>query len=200
MTYAAATGMTYIAGLWRERLFCQLLWTVARSPESTHLSFYRAPSFSWASIDGAVGFYDKRETFAIEAQWAIRDLSVTVDTEGSNPYRKVTSGTLTLRGRVKPAMGFFVHEGGIELYGGDDSKRTAIGSGKLDEPERQMVDDTVYCFLAMVSIHEIPLDSQIHFQGDKTYSLVHVLLLRHIAGQPLNTYYRVGTGRVSRKG
>jgi hypothetical protein len=200
MTYAAATGMTYIAGLWRERLFCHLLWTVARSPESTHLSFYRAPSFSWASIDGAVGFYDKRETFAIEAQWAIRDLSVTVDTEGSNPYRKVTSGTLTLRGRVKPAMGFFVHEGGIELYGGDDSKRTAIGSGKLDEPERQMVDDTVYCFLAMVSIHEIPPDSQIHFQGDKTYSLVHVLLLRHIAGQPLNTYYRVGTGRVSRKG
>ncbi len=51
-TYAAATGMTYIAGLWKERLPDQLLWTVARSPESTHLSFYRAPSFSWASIDG----------------------------------------------------------------------------------------------------------------------------------------------------
>jgi hypothetical protein len=25
MTYAAATGMTYIAGLWKERPFCQLL-------------------------------------------------------------------------------------------------------------------------------------------------------------------------------
>ncbi|PMD16582.1 HET-domain-containing protein, partial [Hyaloscypha hepaticicola] len=56
MTYAAVTGMTYIAGLWKERLPCQLLWTVARSPQSTHLSFYRAPSFSWASIDGAVSF------------------------------------------------------------------------------------------------------------------------------------------------
>jgi hypothetical protein len=198
-TYAAATGMTYIAGLWKERLPCQLLWTVARSPESTHLSFYRAPSFSWASIDGVVSFYDKRETFAIETQWAIQDLSVTVETEGSNPYGKVTSGTLTLRGKIKPAVGFFVHEGGIQLYGGDDSKRTIIGDGKLDEPERQRVDDTVYCLLAMVSIHEIPPESQIHFQGDKTYSLVHVLLLRHITGQPQNTYYRVGTGRVSRK-
>jgi hypothetical protein len=197
-TYAAATGMTYIAGLWKERLPCQLLWTVARSPQSTHLSFYRAPSFSWASIDGAVSFYDKRETFAIETQWVIRVLSVTVDTEGSSPYGKVTRGTLTLRGKIKPAVGFFVHEGGIQLYGGDDSKRTIVGDGKLDEPELQRVDDTVYCLLAMVSIHTTPPAAQIHFR-DKTYSLVHVLLLRHITGQPQNTYYRVGTGRVSGK-
>jgi len=105
-----------------------------------------------------------------------------------------------LRGKIKPGIGFFVHEGGIQLYGGDDSKRTIVGNGKLHEPKRQMVDDTVYCLLAMVSIHKIPPESQTHFQGGKTYSLVHVLLLlRHITGQPQNTYYRVGTGKVSRK-
>jgi hypothetical protein len=107
-----------------------------------------------------------------------------MDTEGPSPYGKVTSGTLILRGKIKPAAGFSVHEGGIQLYGGDDSRRTIVGDGKLDEPERQRVDDTIYCLLPMVSIHEIPPESQIHFQGDKTYSLVHVLLLRHITGQP----------------
>jgi hypothetical protein len=62
-----------------------------------------------------------------------------------------------------------------------------------------MVNNTVYYLLVIVSIYEIPPESQTHFQGNKTYSLVYILLLYYITGQPQNIYYRVGTGRVSRK-
>lgn len=43
----------YLAGMWKTQLHGQLLWRSASSSNS-HASIYRAPSWSWASIDGAV--------------------------------------------------------------------------------------------------------------------------------------------------
>lgn len=52
----------YIAGLWRKGLERQLLWSVKRSnvncaeriPEPTRAIHYRAPSWSWASVNGHI--------------------------------------------------------------------------------------------------------------------------------------------------
>jgi hypothetical protein len=43
----------YLAGMWRTNLEEQLCWTVdAPQPSKSHPDIYRAPSWSWASIDG----------------------------------------------------------------------------------------------------------------------------------------------------
>lgn len=44
----------YLAGLWRRALPYQLLWFVENSSLSTRPKEYRAPSWSWASFNGAV--------------------------------------------------------------------------------------------------------------------------------------------------
>lgn len=48
------TGLTSFAGLWKEFLLEDLLWASGSPEEASRPKEYRAPSFSWASIDGAV--------------------------------------------------------------------------------------------------------------------------------------------------
>ena len=45
-------GHDYIAGLWRPELEWQLMWSVNSCGRRSVL--YRAPSWSWASIDGEI--------------------------------------------------------------------------------------------------------------------------------------------------
>lgn len=47
------TGMKYMAGLWRQNLRDDLLWRVV-GPLSAKPPEYRAPSWSWASVDGTI--------------------------------------------------------------------------------------------------------------------------------------------------
>lgn len=59
--YAQATGHTYLAGLWREELPRSLFWK-GRGPASR-----RAPSWSWASMNGRVDFLRFFEIFTTRA-------------------------------------------------------------------------------------------------------------------------------------
>lgn len=62
--YAAGYHDTYIAGMWQSALLYQLLWCVSwgvRLPNAglkPRPSVYRAPSWSWASIDGHICIQD----------------------------------------------------------------------------------------------------------------------------------------------
>jgi hypothetical protein len=46
----------YLAGLWSHKLCDQLLWRTSRDMTAVRSSNYRAPSWSWASIDGKIDF------------------------------------------------------------------------------------------------------------------------------------------------
>jgi len=49
------SGIEYVAGLWRKNLESQLRWQRTHSPGTIERpAVYRAPSWSWASIDGRV--------------------------------------------------------------------------------------------------------------------------------------------------
>ncbi|CAI0650082.1 unnamed protein product [Colletotrichum noveboracense] len=49
------TGDTYLAGVWRSQLLVQLNWTALEKMRAAHFpKRYRAPSWSWASIDSPV--------------------------------------------------------------------------------------------------------------------------------------------------
>jgi hypothetical protein len=88
----------YVAGMWRERLEISLLWSVSHYYcTSTRPVLYRAPSWSWASIDG--------EIFCVNHD--VQDCSIYVEDVVLNHASKdttgaVTGGWLDMRGSLKP--------------------------------------------------------------------------------------------------
>lgn len=89
----AATGGHYLAGIWRERLHEQLLWRIA-SPTSRRMRPpWRAPTWSWTSVDSSVEigsfFMDggKQYTTLLDA-WT--------EPAGPDPFGAVTGGELVL--------------------------------------------------------------------------------------------------------
>lgn len=89
---------TYLVGIWLNQLELGLAWL--RDPsekrEMSVASEYRAPSWSWASVDGPVQFHspldDPRPQFEI--------VSAETIPATSDVFGKVTSGKLSLRGHV----------------------------------------------------------------------------------------------------
>lgn len=90
----------YFAGMWREDFLLQCLWTVspfrARRP-----AVYTAPSWSWASVIGAIG--NPRITLAnigsLEAKCILLDVQTTL--ASSHRFGTVTAGHMKVRARVR---------------------------------------------------------------------------------------------------
>ncbi|KAI4139242.1 MAG: hypothetical protein L6R39_006398 [Caloplaca ligustica] len=89
----------YIAGLWKEHMATELLWYVDIDTMGIRQKQYHAPSFSWASVDGAV----------VPGEWQQNDILIEVQEacaspETSNPFGSVESGFVRIRGAVKQAL------------------------------------------------------------------------------------------------
>jgi hypothetical protein len=89
----------YLAGLWRRSLLDEMLWVV-KDDDSFRPSIYRAPSWSWASVEGAIS-YDictsarGSEIFFEEA--TVTDAQVT----GADViHGQITAGFVILQGKV----------------------------------------------------------------------------------------------------
>ncbi|KAI1142192.1 HET-domain-containing protein [Hypoxylon sp. FL0543] len=104
------TGWRYLAGLWQERLIHQLLWE--RNSFHPHFedrdtsmpSKYRAPSFSWASVDCPVITFTANHR-DVEEDGLLHEDARFVDSEiflsGVDPFGRVESGSsLTMEGRL----------------------------------------------------------------------------------------------------
>ena len=88
----------YLAGLWRSTLLRDLLWYALpdTSEGTSRAAVYRAPSWSWASIDGPLQFFEPRSQ--INACCTILDAFVTLRTELD--FGEVSGGDLRLRGHI----------------------------------------------------------------------------------------------------
>ena len=93
---------TYIAGLWRRCLPSQLLWHVnklrqSNGQPSVRPNPYRAPTWSWLSVDGEIspGSCHRQGLF-------ITVLDVTLTHQNADTTGLILSGTLTLKGRLRP--------------------------------------------------------------------------------------------------
>jgi hypothetical protein len=102
-----ATGSSYIAGLWKDNLASDLLWSATPTSSSTSvytLDTYRAPTFSWASLDTPVSYHipdtDERESL----RPAIILLSSKVALVGLNSLGMVSDASLRLRGPCQSAF------------------------------------------------------------------------------------------------
>lgn len=94
-----ATGHHYLAGLWRERLIFNLPWSV--SGERRKRPTWRAPSWSWMSVDGRVCYSqvgissppkfnkDPREYILVQDAWTAPS--------GPDPFGQVSSGLISMK-------------------------------------------------------------------------------------------------------
>ena len=97
--YAAITEDIYIAGHWLQDLPSSLMWSARYSDSSIfRASTYRAPSWSWASVDGAVAFGVK----GLESRCIAIVAEHEVKAAGMDEFGEVSDATLTL---VAPVIG-----------------------------------------------------------------------------------------------
>ena len=89
----------YLAGLWEADLLGDLLWYCPDSGMSRTLGEYRAPSYSWASVETSISFHnhllprdhDDFDVQVIENQSILR----TID-----PFGSVSNGYIKMKGRL----------------------------------------------------------------------------------------------------
>ncbi|KAM0549202.1 hypothetical protein ACHAPJ_009511 [Fusarium lateritium] len=79
----------YVAGLWRSDLIEGLLW---QGLNCRRRQEYRAPSWSWASMDGIPGLGNVHDYDTLAEV-----LDVKVNLKSSNPYGEVTDAKITIR-------------------------------------------------------------------------------------------------------
>lgn len=86
------TGDQYLAGMWRESLITQLPWKLvgakSRRPD------WRAPTWSWASIDGQARYWGIWHFEHLSWNKLIQVLEARTRPSGPDPYGAVTDGEL----------------------------------------------------------------------------------------------------------
>ncbi|KAJ4373686.1 hypothetical protein N0V86_007829 [Didymella sp. IMI 355093] len=92
----------YYAGIWEERFFEQLLWAMSTGEITKRPAEYRAPSWSWAAIDGRPKW--PWTEHLVDAKISCKLLGVETETSKSEQsFGAVSAGKLRLFGRLKKA-------------------------------------------------------------------------------------------------
>ncbi|KAK2024006.1 heterokaryon incompatibility protein [Colletotrichum zoysiae] len=92
------TGDTYYAGLWRSSFLDQLDWQ-AHEPAKRASSEYRAPSWSWAAVDGAIRPFSLVPDSSLLPE--LDDVHVSVI--GLDCFGRISDAFLKLQGYLVPA-------------------------------------------------------------------------------------------------
>lgn len=103
----------YLAGLWGNNLVHDLFWqTTAGVTEPKRPKKYRAPSWSWASLDGSINWpYGPLSSSCSECKMFCSVLDVRTTPMGLDPYGAVKDGFLKVRGVYEQVD--------VRLIGGD---------------------------------------------------------------------------------
>jgi hypothetical protein len=92
------TGDTYLAGLWKASLLHGLTWLLdpedAEFKDAKRPTTYRAPSWSWACVEGTIGYgVTSNDIFVAEVvQCEVEPV------DPRNPFGAVSDGRLVTRG------------------------------------------------------------------------------------------------------
>lgn len=98
----------YLAGLWRKNLVDHLLWVSTVKPPPVRPKNYRAPTWSWASINGPVEYVpDERK--GEHSQFELQAVSIT--TNPLNPFGTLLASPqsfIQIKGFLKPLSGLSI--------------------------------------------------------------------------------------------
>lgn len=190
--FARLSKDRYIAGLWENDLMVGLLWHASykERPRLQRPPIYRAPSWSWAALDGGISFdsevnYTHQGIPAQRSTFALSDLDIAIQLTGSDPFGMVASGTMTVSGRLKQVEYQIVSES-LEYYHSPMpnmsdclySDGEQIGTAYFDEAGTH---GPLYCLEVCTSYKNI----------DGTTSKQLALILKSIGAN--EKYCRVGT-------
>lgn len=112
--FAEKCGDKYLAGIWKDDVVRGIMWQrVSVDDETRRPLEYRAPTWTWASIDGAVAWRTEYDVFkgCVECVWA------GVGAPGRDPMGRVVGGYLHLAGRVK-SVTYITYNSTMILDGG----------------------------------------------------------------------------------
>jgi hypothetical protein len=102
----ATTSGTYLAGLWSKSLARNLLWHVVGDSVHTRSKVWRAPTWSWASMDGGVNYFERFHHHVFDSAVEIVDAQCTP--LSADHFGQVSSGFILLTGRlVKVSLAIF---------------------------------------------------------------------------------------------
>ncbi|KAL6407060.1 heterokaryon incompatibility protein [Ilyonectria robusta] len=90
----------YVAGMWRRYLACELLWNAITNRE-LGLEIYRAPSWSWAAVNGAV---DPGRPDIEDTDMLMKVEALELDYSTNDRTGLIRGGWLQLRGVLKPIL------------------------------------------------------------------------------------------------
>ncbi|KAI4863432.1 heterokaryon incompatibility protein-domain-containing protein [Hypoxylon rubiginosum] len=93
-------GDRYIAGLWRSQLPQSLFWQSRHIRPCYRPTTYRAPSWSWASIEGPVNFESNREFVHGDIRSLCTILDITTFTDDHTETGPLSGGYIRVRGRL----------------------------------------------------------------------------------------------------
>ncbi|KAK4449816.1 heterokaryon incompatibility protein-domain-containing protein [Podospora aff. communis PSN243] len=176
------SGDTYLAGLWKRDLIAHLLWTTKvygdlRGAQERPVA-YRAPSWSWMSLDAAVSLEYKLDQMEVSV---IESCHVT-PVNPEDPFGQVTGGVLIMRGPTAR----ITRIRGLRIYTNFKQSEYRLGEAVFDTPRdeseaRQALEGTTSDIVAIVL--------QYRRQGN-TYALMLAPVTEQ--GQPTQRYRRIG--------
>ena len=88
----------YLAGMWKAMLPAGLLWNALGS--GSRPAAYRAPTWSWAAMDGSVNFHDEMPEKGRHEGLLCELVSATTTPCTADETGEVTAGSVVLRGKV----------------------------------------------------------------------------------------------------
>ncbi|KAH7312978.1 heterokaryon incompatibility protein-domain-containing protein [Rhexocercosporidium sp. MPI-PUGE-AT-0058] len=135
-------GDQYMAGMWQSSLLETLLWMREAKLPVKRPERYRAPSWSWASIEGEIDFpgrYAADDDDGRHSRLVIELVTCHTQLENSvAPYGAVRSGILKLKGKLRQATWYYDAE---ELVLHDSYRDEIAGTTRKDAFESGWADN-----------------------------------------------------------
>jgi hypothetical protein len=104
------TGAKYLAGLWKEDLIHGIMWRPRIFSVAKRTNRYRAPSWSWASLDTPYEIEWKWSNAKPFRQPQLEILSAEVMSATEDPMGRVSGGHLVISGKLVPVARIYDHK------------------------------------------------------------------------------------------
>jgi hypothetical protein len=170
----------YLAGHWKSYLINQLLWEVSPHTEGSRPQQYRAPSWSWASVEGQVGFRDILESD--NQKLLAKVLNAKVVTWHGDPTGTVLHGFINIEGKLMS----------VPWRQTASKTRQRQFSAKLGKGYvTGFTDVNGEQFLPRISVC-LPIQASLSITGSKIFSATLQGLVLQATGDVANAYKRIG--------
>ncbi|TVY84431.1 hypothetical protein LSUE1_G002663 [Lachnellula suecica] len=185
------TEDTYHAGLWRNDFARSLLWYLI-TPQHSACTAYRAPTWSWASVDGKVAYLARRP----DPEFPVSELATiekvqTLGVDGErNPTGQIKYGLCRISGPLRQSVRYEKHGNIHRLILSEELSNHQLYADFFPDVDIENEPSDLIC-LPMLYHQETRADSE----NKGLQSFMSGLVVRP-SGEFLDEYRRVGVFRI----